>query len=160
MIADEDRREVEAQRQASSARCTPFALGVERPDVGLLQVLRDAQPPDPGGVGVAAPAAEADAQGVGGLLVDRVAGGLDEALDSLRVAGAGEVDAVDALGEGLLDHPAAGCDGRFVEAEQGQGGDNGRRAVAARGGAGVDQAAYDGPPIVPFGLRSFCSLTN
>ena len=55
---------------------------------------------------MAAPAAEADAQGVGGLLVDRVAGGLDEALDSLGVAGAGEVDVVDALGEGLLDHPA------------------------------------------------------
>ena len=92
---------------------------------------------------MAAPAAEADAQGLGGLLVDRVAGGLDEALDSLRVAGAGEVDAVDALGEGLLDHPAAGGDGRFVEAEQGQGGDDGRRAVAARGGAGVDEAAHE-----------------
>ena len=92
---------------------------------------------------MAAPAAEAFADDVDGLLVDRVAGGLDEALDALGVAGAGEVDAVDALGEGLLDHPAAGGDGRFVEAEQGQGDDDGGRPVAARGGAGVDQAAHE-----------------
>ena len=89
-----------------------LAFGVEGPDVGLLEVLLGVQAPDPGGEGVAAPAAEANAQCVDGLLVDRVAGGLDEALDSLGVAGAGEVDAVDALGQGLLDHPAAGGDGR------------------------------------------------
>ena len=85
---------------------------------------------------MAASTAEADVQGVGGLLGDRVASGLNEALDSLGVAGAGQVDTVDTLSEGLLDHPAAGRDGRFVEAEQGQGGDDGWRAVAARGGAG------------------------
>ena len=67
------------------------------------------------------PAAEANAQCVDGLFVDRVAGGLDVALDSFGVAGASQVDAVDALGEGLLDHPAAGRNGGFVEAEQGAG---------------------------------------
>ena len=76
---------------------------------------------------MAAPAAEANAYDVDGLLVDGVAGGLDEALDSLGVAGAGEVDAVDALGEGLLHHPAARRDGRFVESEQGQRDDDGGR---------------------------------
>ena len=87
---------------------------------------------------MAAPAAEAFAHDVDGLLVDRVAGGLDEALDSFGVAGARQVDAVDALGQSLLDHPAAGLDGRFVETEQGQGDDDGGGPVAARGGAGVD----------------------
>lgn len=44
---------------------------------------------DPSGEGVAAPAVEAFAKNVDGLLVDRVAGGLDEALDALGVAGPG-----------------------------------------------------------------------
>ena len=73
---------------------------------------------------MAAPAAEALADYVDGLLVARVASRLDEALDPLGVAGAGEVDA---LGQGLLDHQAAGGDRRFVEAEQGQG--NSRNAA-------------------------------
>lgn len=51
-------------------------------------------------------------------------------LDALGAAGAGEVNAV---GEDLVDQRAG--DGRFVEAQQRQGEDDGGRPVAARDGS-------------------------
>ena len=55
---------------------------------------------------------EAFVYDVGGLLVDRVTGGLDEVLlTPSACASAADVHAVDALGQGLVDRPGASGDG-------------------------------------------------
>ena len=48
------------------------------------------------------------------------------------------------VGEGLLDHPAAGPDGFLIQPENRKRDDHGRGPMTARGGPPVDQAEHEG----------------
>ena len=81
-----------------------FALRIQRPDIGPLQVRVFVDSPDPRGELVTSPAAEPFSDNVGGLFVDWITRGLHETPHRFGVAGPSEMNTVGALRQlGLFD---------------------------------------------------------
>ena len=121
-----------------------FPVGIERPGIGAGEIGLLVEPPDPGGKEVAAHAPESFLEAFpDGLPVNGVADGPDKFPNGFGVAGPAEVDAVDAGGQRLLDHPAAGPHGLRIEAQDRKGDNHGWSSMAARGWSAVDQTLHE-----------------
>ena len=122
-----------------------FALRVERPDVGLAQIVLGRNAPDIGGVVLTAGAAAAHIKPFADAgRVEWKAHPLDELFDRARRFDMAEQDAVNAGRQDLFDHPCVVAYDILVDAVKGQRDQHRRRAVPGSSWPAGDQAAHEG----------------
>ena len=120
-----------------------FAIRIERPRVGLIQIFVGRNAPDLSRGGHAVDAAPSFVNPlIHALLVDRKSHGFDEGPDRGRRVRMAQQYAVHAGREHLGEHPRIGADRRLVDSRHRHIDDHGRRAMTALRRTALRQAAH------------------